>query len=495
VTPDSLEAVVGAVFAGFDKGEERALVVTTFGLDEAVFAGLLGHHGVPHTARVVVFHDIMKLRHPGLLRHYFPNSLVIAVRLPSAGRRCPVFHAKMWMCLSRSPFSCKALAVHSLNLTRFHLDRRSATFETAMLTRSAAVPLPDLVTVPRVFGSRTGRLRVSCDAMTVHINAEAEEVQVATSRRPACAILEPALKTGRAVACAGPFVKAKALTLLGGHDIPAYTGRRKGVDLHAKLIELPSLVVAGSINLTAQALGIGSNRAVNTETVVTLRRPKSFSIARMLHGFPRVRKDAIIGDGPPGDVDPSEDEPNWLEARQLAIAGPTKVWLVLVYGKARIELLGTLHGTTRVQLRSSTGVLEAKATRQLFGRLQDQKELAQLLTGDEVEVAGFASERCVWRRELDLGDLWSWFEHNGRSAVKGDGAVHTTWGTGKKKRAKEWDDVRDLRRRAFASRRLTAETRRWDDWWARYGADRVRAMPAWCIQLGERLRGLRGRSG
>jgi hypothetical protein len=494
VTADALDAVVGTVLAGFEAAQDRALVVTTFGLDEAVLAGLLGHHDVPHRARIVVFHDVMKLRHPGFLRHHYPNSLVIAVQLPDAGKRCPVFHAKLWMCVSRRPFLCRTLGVHSVNLTRFHLDRRSATFESAMVAKNVAVPLPELVTLARVFGVQKGHVRQSADAMTVHVRAERREVLLNTSPKPAHVVVEAAARRRRAIACAGPFVKAKALDLLGGADIPAYTGRRMGVDLHAKLIELPDVVIGGSMNLTAQALGIGSDRAVNTETVVTLRRPQDFSLARLLHGFPRARKDALTGDGPPGDIDPGEDEPHWLEARQLAIAGPAHVCLVLVNGKAGVELRGPLGATTRVEVRSSTGMRESKVARRLFGGVRDQGELARLLCGDEIEVVGFARKDRVWRRQLDLGDLWSWFEHNGRRVLNGDGDGDgkNTGSAVKGKRPVTWEDVRILRRRAYASRRLTAETRRWDDWWARYGGNRARGMPEWCIRLGDELRALRG---
>jgi len=290
-------------------------------------------------------------------------------------------------------------------------------------------------------------------------------------------------------------VKARAREILGGDAVPAYSGQRKGVALHGKLIELPNLVIAGSINLTAQALGIGSDRAINTESVVTLRRPKSFSLARLLHGFPRVRSDALVGDGPPGDVDPGEDEPDWLEAKQLAIAGPTWARLVLAHGKGGIEVSGALGATTRIVVRSRTGMSEAKPSRRLFGRMADQPELARILGDDEVEVIGFAGKRRLWRRQLDLGDLWSWFEHHGRQPTQDNGAADGSGALGRTKRPRTWEDVRVLRRRAFASRRLTTEAQRWDDWWARYGGGRVQGMPAWCIELGEQLRSLRGYRG
>jgi hypothetical protein len=290
-------------------------------------------------------------------------------------------------------------------------------------------------------------------------------------------------------------VRAKALDILGGPAVPAYTGRRGGVDLHGKLIELPNLVIAGSINLTAQSLGIGSNRAINTESVVTLRRPRGFSLARLLHGFPRVRSDAIAGDGPPGDVDPREDEPDWIEARRLAIVGPTDVRLVLTHGKAGIALVGALGATTRVEVRSQTGGAEAKPLRRLFGRLVDQPELARILGDDEVDVIAFVGKRRLWRRQLDLGNLWSWFEHHGRRSPEDDGAAEGSVTDRKTQRAVAWEDVRVLRRRAFASRRLTAEAQCWDDWWARHGGGQVQGMPAWCIQLGEQLRLLRGHHG
>jgi hypothetical protein len=138
---------------------------------------------------------------------------------------------------------------------------------------------------------------------------------------------------------------------------------------------------------------------------------------------------------------------------------------------------------------------EAKPARRLFGRMADQPELARILGDDEIEVIGFAGKRRLWRRQLDLGDLWSWLEHHGRQPTEDDGASAGSGAPGRKKRPRIWEDVRVLRRRAFASRTLTADAQRWDDWWARYGGGRVQGVPTWCIELGEQLRSLRGHRG
>lgn len=60
------------------------------------------------------------------------------------------------------------------------------------------MPLPELVTVPCVFGSRIGHTRVSCDAMTVHVRAEGVSSRVSTSRRPARELVEAAVARSRA---------------------------------------------------------------------------------------------------------------------------------------------------------------------------------------------------------------------------------------------------------------------------------------------------------
>src|SRR4030042_5345416 len=116
-------------FEGIEK--DSALIFTTFGLDEMVLVQLLRQHKISPRRRIVVFHEIMKHRNPGFLRTHYPNSKVVSVELSRrrTDKYCPIFHSKIWGEISSSTDRCKRLAVHSINLTRFHLDNKKKTLE------------------------------------------------------------------------------------------------------------------------------------------------------------------------------------------------------------------------------------------------------------------------------------------------------------------------------------------------------------------------------
>jgi transcription elongation factor GreA-like protein len=109
---------------------DDVLLFTTFTLDEAVLVALLDKYHVHKDQRVVVFHDILRHRCPGILKSYYPNAMVYTVELTqSYSQRCPVFHSKIWARLSNNTIN--KLVITSANLSQYHLVTRegSGTFE------------------------------------------------------------------------------------------------------------------------------------------------------------------------------------------------------------------------------------------------------------------------------------------------------------------------------------------------------------------------------
>lgn len=485
------EQALRAVFDSWARTREGALVFTTFGLDEAVLVELLERYAVPREARIVVFHDVLKHRCPGLLRHHFPDSRIVAVQLTSAGRGCPVFHAKLWMHLSKRPFRCVTAAIHSANLTRFHLDERSSTLENAVVVQDVDVPLRDLVTPKRVFGGEKGHGRVKVRPETVFVDLRANHPVVSTSTKPAHRLVQVATDGAAALACAAPFVGTQALEWLGCDA--AFTGERRSLKLHAKLIEYPDVVITGSVNLTSQALGLKLAAPINTESVVVLRRPRGSSfLKRVLKGFPRVERGAtgVIEPGE-GEELGEDGEPDWAEARRRVLAAPRAVQPVLANGKVHLRLCGRASPVSELQLWSSAGVKSAKPAKRPFGSQAAQRDLERILSSPDAELRGLRYGKEEWRCPVDLGELWPLIEPRRPAArfqeaspEEGEGK---RGGAGRRGGASvDWmDDVRTLRRQAVESHGGTPRSREWARWKRAYGAKR--RVPEWCSDLAERL--------
>jgi hypothetical protein len=486
----TLEAQVDRFFDGLHTHEEtRALVFTTFGLDEMVLFELLRKYRIHRDTRIVVFHDVMKHRHPGYLFAHFPRSQVVSVELEGTSRkhRCPIFHSKIWMELRKAPsVHCARLAVHSFNLTRYHLDERRRTFEAFALWRDLQIALPKgPLFDPREIFARAcvKHRRLDLKPATVLIDLLARET-------PRLEVLDEAVGRclGRigipARGCAGPFVGLNALRFvasLGTREnlsaepamgvlkkLDAWTGdRRDGTCLHAKVIDFGHYCGFGSANITTQAFGIGHRRAINHEAFVLAHRPGRFRLAKMMRGFHRLTPgDLNAGSAEPvGDVDPEDDE-NWVEQRRRATRGPRWVELRLQRKvlSAEIHLLGSLDCIDTLVLRAEgQKPLRVAPARRLRFRRDKQRSLARLVTTGRVEVRGLQNGQEIWFRELDLGDFWPWLaRHSGRSfRVNGTPSEQESDAHG---RGPKFMDVRDARREAYEAHEVNPRVNRWHLW-------------------------------
>jgi hypothetical protein len=524
----SLADSIAGFFSTPEPGANDALVFTTFGLDEAVLTELLQRHEVSRKTRIVVFHDVMKHRHPGLLRRRFPNSATYAIVLRETAdtRTCPIFHAKLWMRISPKGFVCRRLAVQSFNLTRYHLDQDGSTLESSLVWTGLALPVPRkrIFSRRRLFEIRGTKRLQDVVPFTFVVEANERTLKLTAVVRPPSVMVRDLVQTRRdpVRACAGPLPKWGAIRFLAdlGRDVRAenpfkeinvYGDSRAGTALHAKLIECGSFIVAGSANLSCQALGLrvataraGGTRGitsdnlpapVNCEAIVLLPRPRGFALSSKLKGFPRLKGVPDTAEAG-GDVDPDDDADTWLDQRRLASVGPVEAQLVLVGGKAQVHFkqrLG-LARTIAIEAPNGDALRVAAARRLVLPRDEQQRHLAALLCHDRVTISGFGHTE-IWRLELDLGEMWTWFQHHGRSTSPGGRTTTVSHeGGSREPRRTGFNDVRERRQRAYSSSSYTAETKAWDGWWQRYGKTDTPGsrIPDWCIDLAAKLHDLEG---
>lgn len=428
------------------------LFLTTFGLDEFVLERLLRETRVPRAYPIYVFHDIIRHRNPGLLRHSFPAVKTIAIRLPIiGGHPCPVFHSKVWAVLSPQKRICR-LAIHSINLTRYHLSSSYRTLESFWLKKGIDLPLPhsplfqkmkDFPCHARISMraetwvldvSRDGTVSFRCSRLSA-----GEKISKATgnnhSRAPYPKIL-----------AAAPFFNISALhTIFPSNSPEIHSGILQdppmSLCLHAKIISLGSTLIAGSPNLTRQALRPGA-KPVNHETVLILNSGVR-SAAQLLKKFPIV-DGSTQGEDVPGDDPDLLGKSAWDTARRLAEKGPRRLRMEWDSHKDRawISVLGGLSGARilSIQSESTDGVSGLKpisltaTAKRIDIPLRKQAPLAMMIINrPPIFIEGKASKttKPLWKRELDLGDLWTelqaWLQkyHDDASPQLPAGAEHS----------------------------------------------------------------------
>ncbi|HZO80050.1 MAG TPA: hypothetical protein VFB33_00010 [Candidatus Binataceae bacterium] len=487
-----------------------ALLFTTFSLDEQVLAELLRTHRVPAHQRIVVLHDVMKHHAPGFLRQHYPNSLIVAVEITGhrpVANSCPVFHSKIWLAVKRRPLRCQTLAAPSLNVTRYHLDKRYQTFETFPWWPNSSIPLNQIGWMKsNLLFKKRGliRQRLECGSFVLDARNGAP-AKLQNRRLLVIDVLKELLDGQEPIGCAAPFVSETAIktlcpTTIAREQVPkVWTGaRRDGTSIHAKLIETQGLLVLGSTNLTGQALGIG--KFLNHETVVVVRRGR-LKLSTLLRGFPREDYRTLRAPEQPGDPDEDDDlMENWSERRQLAIDGPATADIVMVDGRAEIRLKGSLAGARQVVVVSKTeprpAPLRVRAAERLrFQSHTNQLRLAEHLLAPPVEVRGCRQGKDVWVRELDCASLWAILEMNSDRLVEFRKALEKV--NGKRKISKTtiptYTDVRAARRTSYDNPKLGHQELEWQAWLAGLSPNlAATAIPSWCIDLAPKLRRLDG---
>lgn len=494
------------------------LVLTTFGLDEAVALRLLERTN--YRGAAVILYDAARRRNPGLLRLKFPRVHLAGVILPEVGETCPVFHSKLWMSLDSKSLAIRRLAVHSFNLTRFHLeegDRRS--FESWMSWQGLSLEMPQGL---RGLVSRSLRaedcILSGVRAKTILIDSRQGRLAISEAAKPAGALMPlPSAK----IRAAAPFVSRTAVgSLADQRGVVVWRGERmesgKRISLHAKIVDVGTALVLGSANLTSQALLGRKGRPINHETVVLMDPLSRTRIESLLKGFDKLSLEELDDSGEvPGDLDAAdEDIKDFLEARRLSLAAPRKAELILrpVPAPGNVSLLlsaGAICGKRVV--RHSTLVLKAHddsaticlpssrvATPVSVPRSSWRTLARWLLRRQTIFVEGHYRNRVVWKRELDWGDSWAWalgipaarlgpIVSSSRSSPMAD-EDHTI--------TSDYPDVRELlRRMSDAAPNRLRRIRGIDGWIQRHAAlspSSSGRVPAWIEGLLDRLHGFSG---
>ena len=72
------------------------LFLTTFSFDETALLALLKRYSIRADQKIIVLHEVMRHKFPGLAASHYGNLTTIAVTHFIKGA-CPVFHPKLWM--------------------------------------------------------------------------------------------------------------------------------------------------------------------------------------------------------------------------------------------------------------------------------------------------------------------------------------------------------------------------------------------------------------
>lgn len=504
-------------FQLFFRGIERSgssrecLIFTTFTFDEAVLKILLEKYKVPHTKRVVVFHDVLRHRNPGLLSAYYPQSTVYSVILKeNKGKRvCPIFHSKIWARVdySSNPPMLKNLAVGSLNLTSYHLmERDRGTFESFVnwdipVRNGATFPANYFLFKKRLVFPATGiksQIVIEEPPATIIISARSG-LRIDTSESKAvCNIIKSEAKNwGNAILCAAPFVSKAALKKVGIDDTRVYSNRDKtGRELHAKIISYQKATILGSPNLTMQALG-AENGLVNHETIVIARKLLKSDISK-LKNFTQLALDSC-NDKSPGDEDRDDPLPHeyggWIAERNWKINAPREAILVIdKEGKrAYIKFTDKVQGS-RVWI-ASKGLLHngvylyiRKSRRTAFPRRAEEKDFAKIISQGPAEITSKAKGKIVWKLDLNFGDYWPSLELRRRYIRPGNGGNGDGEDGPHLSKGSIFDsyDVRDLRLMAIKEPTKGRALGPFARWLSRYEIN-VAHIPIWCDRIAEQL--------
>jgi hypothetical protein len=492
---------------------QNTIVFTTFGLDEAALVRILRQDRIPSNQRIVVFHEIMKHRNPGLLQLHYPQSKVIAVQIVKKNQKniCPIFHSKIWMEISHSPFLCKKLVVTSANITRYHLDLDTdgKTCESFLLWEQLAVKLPKYKLFDkRLLFEGRGIHRIKIRPATVIVDDLSSKIEIIIKEIPVFNYISSFIgeKEEVFVGCAAPFVNKTPVKRLhkNNNNIKIWSGKKRdNTKLHLKLLELNKFIILGSPNITNQAYGISKHGVVNHEVISLSRKPRGFSANRTLKGFSRIDFNNLEDD----DREPIEDTDgvfDWLQQKEWSVKGPDSVTLLLNDQTNRVEIIlkGQMENISKLTIHNYRGdnaspaLLASRPRKYLsFPRREQQQSLVEAVLSPPVLMKGLRGKRTVWVREINLGEFWGWIENN-INFVRLLGLTHHIGDYFQKDlstgRRLIFDDVRDLRLKAFLEKKLTSRVQMWHKWICRYSKRGVigQSMPEWCIDLGKQLRKL-----
>jgi hypothetical protein len=506
----NLEDDIKKYFRGIEKS--NLLLFTTFGLDEIVLVQLLRKYRVSNQTRIVVIHEIMKHNAPGFLKTYYPDSKIISVEIPrkKGHKYCPIFHSKIWMEVSRSPFRCRRLAIHSINLTRYHLGEKEKSLESFFFLEDMFLKLPkDPLFKESILlrGRKTSRIKIK--PRSVFVDAESKKVSLLVLNQSVGQLVDKVLevKGEPVIECAAPFVNKTTVRSLmkNENQIKIWKGRRNdGTGLHAKIVGTKRCLFLGSPNITNQAYGLGTKGLINHETILLRGKPKGFKLETYLQGFPRVKMEDLDDENHEDyeDQDVSDiGASDWNQAKDWATNGPDDVVLTLnkKTGKAEILITGSVGRITKIVMCQTfengnfQPLLTLKSKERIQVSKENQKHLVRTVVSPPTIIKGIRGKKTYWIRELNLGEFWKWRESNIRRLKSIRMLGNGTLPAEESPHPGRWivyDDVREQRDMAYSNDRLLLHNHELNNWLCKYG-DRKLIIPQWCIELGKELRRVR----
>lgn len=457
---------VSRFFTGLEN--EWCLIFTTFGLDEAVFSQLLEFDPGAAKRHLFVFFDGSRHRNPGFaLRKYRDVKLrPVFLEVPKLQKQydCPVFHSKVWIALDRSK-RIRRIAVLSANLTRMHFDENTSVWDTFWMASGLSLPLPKSAVFAHLSKNKPiERVRLKGAETWLIDGRTGRDVSFCVSPLSAGDIIREKLQNVSPTNLAAPFVTKSVVNVLAPIKlVDVRTGHSsKGEAIHAKLICSKTLTVAGSPNLTCQAMRFSDNpsrlnaQPINHEAILLLngRNPATKLLARF------VKPTFKTQDGGESPGDNEGDIQDWKLAIDSASNAPDEVQFRAESDTHFGLELSTVPAKTKwIRVRSGD-ISEPSVRIDVKGRFvtpspSERSQFIKLLLNPPCFVEGFRPGKLTyfWQKEVNLTDLWDVVIENGNRKKEAGGT--TRKGTKKKKLNSEPNDQRPVDLRELRDQMLT----------------------------------------
>ncbi len=499
-------------FNSVDK--KQTIFLTTFSFDETALLALLRRYpAVRPDQKIIVLHEVMRHKFPGLASSYYKNLKTVAVTHLIKGA-CPIFHPKLWMKVRGR--TCEEMIVSSFNLSRYHLDDQGETVETLCHWKNLRIRLPAHPFFAMDHRSATSRLRIPPATIEVRLSSNRPfAIEVHRSSVSSRLGKMPELRNETLLRCCAPFCSDRALAALNiDGDLRIWDrGIVHGTpELHAKCLEYQRYAVLGSTNLTQQALHGVDGQARNTECFLLIRKtePILSDLRKLLSTKGRALDPNNSREPEDGIADPDTREPgepdDWKELKRLAVAAPRELRLAFIKGPSRraprigLRIRRTIDSPTvsHIRLRGCDGAKPLTMSPTEARRIPKKhwQKLARIIVQAPVFVDGIRRGEVVWTRELDLGEFWLDMTdlHSSRAQVQ-EGSWRVKEQAEIDRELKErLIDVREVRDTLMTRESIAhlTEAEQRQRWLTDYTGYQVFMMPAWCVQLARRVRG--GRS-
>lgn len=479
---------------------DSTLLLTTYSLDEIVLSKLFSDNSVNKSREIMLFCDVRRHKAQGYLKAIgYTNLQICEVILNQTNRKCPVFHPKLWLEISKDFKTAYKVLAGSFNLSEYHFNKDISVLDTVSLIEKSiqigfAKKLKEIAKP-----TATGTSRKKMAAFTFVLDLRGRGDLTISTRAAGMHIKEilTATQDDKVRNFCSPFISSQALKKLEIHDgAMGWTGAKtNGVQLHAKCVEARDVVFSGSVNLTHQALWGNGGKPINCEVLVTSHKVADFSLRKICKGFITIRLADNPSDSNPADRDSEDDEwsGDWNEERALKVAAPCS--LSLEYNEAsdsvEIKIDGKCKPFTYIKLYSanSSENLGFSVKRKNLARLTyyQQCVLAELiLSKTAVAGKGFNGRKLVWKKDLDFGEFWLDIKNLPHIKGRGEGGETKNIKSHKHTKKITFDDVRTSREmllNADISQHCYGRIN-----WLHKHSKKVIAIPRWCFKFAKEIK-------